>query len=265
MANLSEFSKKYISAIYKVYEDRPSRKSRRLGGSLIGQKCGRRVWYSFRHFKQEKFSGRMLRLFETGHTQEDKIIGALKAAGHTITGTGHDQIELTACNGHFVDKPDGIIDGKRVLEIKTMSEKKFKDFLRSGPPREHFIQMQMHGYLSGFKQCLYICENKNTSELGEYMVDIEKDTAEAILDRAERIISSPFPPAKIANSKAWFDCKYCPFIEICHGEEQPEKNCRTCQFSEPIKNGLWKCNKKNIDIQDTDEYPDCEDYLKIKG
>jgi hypothetical protein len=55
-----------------------------LGGSLIGRKCYRQLWYSFRWANTEKFNGRMLRLFERGHKEEFRFVNYLKMAGINV-------------------------------------------------------------------------------------------------------------------------------------------------------------------------------------
>ena len=52
-----------------------------LGASLIGDECKRKLWYVFRWVKQEKFEGRVLRLFNRGHKEEDRFIEWLEGIG----------------------------------------------------------------------------------------------------------------------------------------------------------------------------------------
>ena len=52
-----------------------------LGASIIGKKCARAIWYTFHWATNVKFEGRMLRLFNTGHIQEAKLLALLLAIG----------------------------------------------------------------------------------------------------------------------------------------------------------------------------------------
>ena len=52
-----------------------------LGISEIGENCSRKLWYKFRWFAFEEFSGRMLRLFQRGHREEERYINYLEAIG----------------------------------------------------------------------------------------------------------------------------------------------------------------------------------------
>ena len=49
-----------------------------LGGSLIGRKCQRALWYTFRWAAREQFKGRMLRLFLRGHREEFEFVRYLR-------------------------------------------------------------------------------------------------------------------------------------------------------------------------------------------
>jgi hypothetical protein len=52
-----------------------------LGASLIGNPCARALYYGFRWAHQEKFSGRMLRLFDRGHEEEFRFRDWLELLG----------------------------------------------------------------------------------------------------------------------------------------------------------------------------------------
>ena len=55
-----------------------------LGASLIGHECKRYLWYTFRWIKHNVHSGRLYRLFNRGHLEEDRIIKWLEGIGLTI-------------------------------------------------------------------------------------------------------------------------------------------------------------------------------------
>jgi len=264
MGNLEEFQQPFVTEIYRYYEAKHQRKSRRMGGSALGDKCDRKLWLSFRHAFTKKFDGRLLRLFETGHIQEDRIIEALRGAGHHIVGVGEEQHEFTACNGHFVDKPDGLMDGKYRLEIKTMSEKNFKLFKKNGMEYKHEVQCQMHMFLGDTPKLLYLAVNKNTDEVAQAKVTVNKEQARALIGRADRIINSPSAPDKISDDPNNFGCRWCDMKPICFEGVAPEESCRMCVFSQPASKGQWYCNKKCIEMIDTQGIIACGYYEAIK-
>lgn len=65
----------------KLERDQDVSGRRHLGGSLIGRKCKRELWYSFRWALPPRHSGRMLRLFNRGHREEDRFVEWLRSVG----------------------------------------------------------------------------------------------------------------------------------------------------------------------------------------
>lgn len=55
-----------------------------LGASELGEECWRKLWYGFRWVKQERFDGRMLRLFNVGHSAEPRFITYLRGIGFEV-------------------------------------------------------------------------------------------------------------------------------------------------------------------------------------
>ena len=106
-----------ITAIYKNYKDKRKNEHRpHLGGSQIGNECSRALWYQFRHAWTPLFEGRLLRLFETGDREEDRIVSNLRAVGVKVwerdPETGK-QVRFEACGGHFALSRWGRLQGKQ--------------------------------------------------------------------------------------------------------------------------------------------------------
>jgi hypothetical protein len=55
-----------------------------LGGSMIGAKCPRSLFYAFRRVAASYFQGRMLRLFQRGHEEEFKFVKYLRSIGAEV-------------------------------------------------------------------------------------------------------------------------------------------------------------------------------------
>ena len=74
-----------VAAIYRIYEDQPEEDRKYLGASTFGNECDRAMGYQFRlAHPPEEFDGRKLRLFQTGHREEARLIAELNEAGmHT--------------------------------------------------------------------------------------------------------------------------------------------------------------------------------------
>ena len=237
-----------------------------LGASVIGRPCAREVWYKFHWTNKEKFAGRMLRLFNRGHKEEDRFAGYLRSIGAEVWVTNPDDIDpetklerqfrVSEVDGHFGGSLDGVVRGLPefpnvpiLCEFKTHNDKSFKKLVEDGLMKakwEHFIQMQTYMHLKGLKLGLYMAVNKNDDDLFLTFVEPDPEQAERVIERARMIIYATEAPAKVNNSPGYWLCKFCSLNRICHFKDtsEVEQNCRTCVYSEPARDGSgnWVCN-----------------------
>lgn len=243
-----------IRKIYQGYEERRKNEHRpHLGGSQIGNECSRALWYQFRWFDTPKFDGRMLRLFETGDREEDRIVANLRAAGVKVWDRDPDtgkQVRFEAHGGHFALSLDGVGEGfpessaPHTLEFKTMNDKNFKAISRDGLQKSkpvYWAQCQVGMHLSGLDRCYFIAVNKNTDEMHGERVKLDKAEAMKLIAKAGEVIFSDKPPSKLSNDPSYFMCRFCTFKDVCHSGKPPEVNCRTCAHATPEKDGTWSC------------------------
>lgn len=226
-----------------------------LGASLIGHECTRFLWATFRWLKHEIFSGRMQRLFRRGHLEEARFLEYLRGVGFQVwdvTENG-EQHRVKACLGHFGGSLDGInrpplkyrINEPLLCEFKTSATGRgFNDLCENGvkvAKPQHYSQMCVYGKHYGFRNALYMCVNKNDDSLHIEIVELDWNHGAELETKAGKIIQSPYAPAKISNSPAFIACKHCVYNGICHHGEQPERNCRSCKFAQPIADSKWLC------------------------
>lgn len=258
MAQLPEPIHTTVAKIYQAYENDADDGNRpHLGASLIGRTCERQLWLTFRWAKAKKFSGRMLRLFETGQLEEARFVANLRRIGvevHDVQPDGT-QWRVSELGGHFGGSMDGAAVGLpeapktwHVLEFKTHNDKSFTDLVKKkvqAAKPEHYAQMQIYMGLTGMERAMYMAKNKNTDELYTERVDFDPVEFAKLMARAERIIRASEPPMRCSNDPSWFVCKMCHFAELCHGTEAPDVNCRTCAHSTPEMDGdaRWSCAK----------------------
>lgn len=261
MASIPQVLPATVRAIYEAYEKRRAGEPARgyLGASVIGHACDRYLWLSFRWAGAEQFDGRMLRLFDTGHRAEARFVDELRSIGATVHEVGEDgkQFAVEACGGHFRGHMDGAAIGLpeapkswHVLEFKTHNAKSFKELQAKGVRESkpmHWAQMQAYMLLTGMERALYLAENKDTAELYEERVKLDKPEAERLIQRAERLVAADEPPPRLSTDPAWHVCKYCPFHAQCHGTEAPAVTCRTCTHSTPHPGGTWGCSLQHLD------------------
>jgi hypothetical protein len=257
MAALPEPIHSTVNKIYQAYESDAEDGNRpHLGASLIGHACERFLWMTFRWVDSKKFSGRMLRLFETGQLAEARFVKNLRRIGvevHDVMPDGS-QWRVSDLGGHFGGSMDGACVGLpeapktwHVLEFKTHNDKSFADLLKNGVRKakpQHFAQMQVYMGYTGMDRAMYMAVNKNNDELYMERVDFDPVEFAKLKARAERVIKANEPPLRCSNDPSWYVCKMCDFHEHCHGEKAPQVNCRTCAHStaEMDGDGRWSCS-----------------------
>jgi hypothetical protein len=264
MADISEHIDPIVAAIYAQYEARgDSEKARTyLGASVIGKECKRALWYGFRWAAKERFDGRMMRLFQTGHLAEPRFVADLRAIGVTVFDvdpSNGKQFGFEGCGGHMRGHMDGCADkvpggGRKwhVLEFKTHSAKSFGELKKKGVKAakpEHFAQVNWYMGKSGMERALYLAVNKDTEELYSERIEFDPVEFERTNVKAESIIFAGEPPPKISEDPKFYLCNFCAFKPVCHGTKVPAKSCRTCIHATPERTGdaRWSCAKVNPD------------------
>ena len=268
-----------IYSHYKaVYGSEPARPY--LGASALGKSCSRQLWYGVRWAKPAEFPGRLYRVFQTGHLQEPRVVSDLRGIGCTVDEvdpkTGKQWSFSEESTGHHLaGNLDGQVTGvpgapkvKHVLEVKTSSDKYFKIMQKDGVEKakpEHYAQMQLYMHWSQCTRALYFVVNKDNEEIYTERVEYSHDKAHALIDKANAIIDSAVPPARLSEDPTWFECKFCDYQSMCHGQELPAVNCRTCAHSTPVKVGkaTWVCTKYESEIPVDGQREGCGGHLYI--
>ncbi len=79
---LEELLEEDVNKFCETYYEQGHRNH--LGASELGEPCWRKLWYGFRWTKQEWFDGRMMRLFNVGHSAEPRFVTYLKGIGFDV-------------------------------------------------------------------------------------------------------------------------------------------------------------------------------------
>jgi hypothetical protein len=210
----------------------------------------------------------MLRLFQTGHREEARIIQELRDNGiqvfsHTPDGK---QIHLQDPDcPHFSGSVDGVGYGfpghetdPVLIEIKTMATAGFKRLKMNGvkdTKPEHYAQMQMYMHWTQNTSApitiaKYLCTCKETDEIYEQEVSYLPESAEHYTRKAHEIIMSDRPPERIKNaSEKSYNCRYCDYIDLCIKKTKcAEVYCRTCAHWSPGDGPGGKCQNICGDI-----------------
>lgn len=250
-----------------------------LGASELGEQCFRKLYYKFRWFRKPSFDGRMLRLFNVGHMAEPRFITYLRGIGFEVKEFSEDgkQFRISGCKGHYGGSLDGMCKAPArynlpedliiLNEFKTNNTGKGyaavaeQDLSKAKP--KHYAQMCQYGEKYSLKYGLYMIENKNDSDITFRIIELDWNYGKALERKAEEIIFAQEPPPRIAENESFFDCRYCDFLEECHKEKPPEKNCRSCRHSIPVENAEWKCSRFEAIIPKDFVKIGCDSYNAI--
>lgn len=251
-----------------------------LGASEVGEPCWRKLWYGFRWVKLEHFSGRMMRLFNVGHSAEPRFVAYLRGIGFEVKeiddATGK-QFRISGAMGHYGGSLDGMCKAPAKYELsedliflnefKTNNTGKgYEDVEKLGVSKakpKHFAQMSQYGYKYGLKYGIYFIENKNDSDITIKIVELDWNLGKQLEQKAEQIIFSKEAPPRISENPAMFDCKFCSYQGICHRGETVEKNCRSCRNAMPVEDAEWKCTLHNANIPSDFIKLGCDQWLPI--
>lgn len=255
MATLPVLVSPTVEAIDEAYVlSNEERFPRRLGASILGRPCERQLWLGFRWVARGEHEGRMLRLLQNGHLEEQRMADDLRKAGlevHQVDPSTGSQFEFEFAKGHGVCKIDGAVLGVKeapktwhVWEAKTHNDRSWNEVKTKGvevAKPDHFSQCQIGMHKSGMKRALYEAKNKNDERLHmERLAHLPKfcDCLEA---KAERAVFAPKPPPPITEDVESWQCRFCDNKDVCHGDAAPLRNCRTCMHSSPVPGGTWSC------------------------
>lgn len=265
-----------LNAIYAAYVTEAGDGFRdHLGASIIGKECERALWYDFRWVTRGAFSGRMLRLFETGNREEDRLVRDLRRTGATVLDSDPEtgrQWRVESHGGHFGGSMDavalGLLEAPRtwhVVEFKTHGVKSFtplkKDGVQKSKP-QHWAQMQVYMHLAGLTRAMYVAVCKDTDEIYIERVRADPVESERFLVKARRVIDAARPPARISHDPSWWQCRLCDHHDHCHGGRIAETNCRTCLHSTPVDGG-WHCARWNGPLGSREQRRGCPAHLFI--
>jgi len=112
-----------------------------LGASIMGEACSRKLWNTFRWIKEAHYEGRMLRLFQVGHTAEPRFTEYLRGIGFEVRTHQPEILHFHPESGSYFlapefDPGDGLVEnvtGNPVHEAVASAEGiKRKQFRMSG-------------------------------------------------------------------------------------------------------------------------------------
>lgn len=248
--------------------------------SMLASECDRALWL-FLHWAPapEKFDGRMLKLFDSGHYHEAKMIEGLKAAGlevHEVDPDTGKQFLARALSGHVRGKLDGIVRGVpespakwHVFEAKSHGEKSWKPLDKAQSVKvgkvEHWVQIQVYLHIRGIDRALYVAVRKATDHLYCERIYYDPEFCAKLFARLERILRTDMPPAPISEKRNAPDCLFCKAKAVCSGLAFARLNCRTCLHASPDFSGdaAWSCQRWAKPLSPDEQRAACPAHLYV--
>lgn len=224
-----------------------------LGGSMIGRKCKRELWYGFRWVYTKKHPGWLQRLFNRGHMEEPRMVALLLMVGCQVwqIDENGNQYRIKGYKGHYGGSLDGVVRGlpdmpdvPMLSEFKTYNLKQFTKLVAKGvkvAKPEHFVQMNEYMHYWSLPWAVYIATCKDNDQLHIELIQYDPKMVKPIADKVIAIVDAYAPPPKINESASWWECKFCDFKEVCHKGHPVNMNCRTCKYARVENDSIWAC------------------------
>lgn len=210
-----------------------------LGGSRLGDPCARRLQYEYLDVPRDpgtEFSGQTLRIFAVGHVFEDLAIGWLRQAGFDVRtrNRGGEQFGFSVAGGRIQGHIDGVVVAvparaepvmavPALWECKSANARNWKEITRRGVTAAKPIyaaQIALYQAYMGLTEmpALFTAVNKDTSELHHELVPFDASLAQAISDKAVRVLQAcdagEWLP-RVAADPDHFECSHCPWRMRC--------------------------------------------------
>jgi len=217
-----------------------------LGASRLGVSCERALQYEYTHTPVDDgrdFSGRLLRIFEVGHTLEDLAIRWLRMAGFDLytRKVQGGQFGFSVAGGRIRGHVDGILNTgpadlgvsyPALWEFKTMNDKSWRDTVKLGVAKSKPVyaaqvavyQAYMEASIPGISAnpALFTAINKDTQEIWFELLPFDGGLAQRMSDRAVRVITATSASEvlpRFATTPTHMECKFCAWQDRCWGTQ----------------------------------------------
>lgn len=244
-----------IDLIDKAMQAKNKEQVRRqyLGASRVGEECHRRLAYEYHGTPKDEgadFKGKTLRIFDMGHDGEERMAQYLKLAGFDLQTHKEDgkQFGMADAEGKFKGHLDGIIHAgplpglkyPMLWENKALGEKSWNDVVKKGIKESkpvYYAQVQIYMAYFELESCLFTCLNRDSGDIHIEVIKVNVRDAQALIDKAVRIVTSANPEemGKLSKDPTDFRCKWCDFNKRCHATPavQPTPTVATPNWFRP--------------------------------
>ncbi len=269
MAVIPENQATTAAAIFKLHKDKAAAKphlKKYIAAGTLGHVCSRYTWFQFRSVLTVSIEPRILRLFETGHIEEARVLAELRRLPnieiytHAYDGSGK-QIAVEYANGHGKGYLDAVARGLpeapatwHVIDVKTVGAKRLSflnkcmgesptpgEALRKFSP-QYYGQGMLYMGMQNITRALFLFVCKDSDSIVGLRYEYDKSEFEKLMRRADETLNANEPPPPISFDALDWRCKFCDYQAVCHGTAAPRAHCRTCAHSTPTAGGQWHCS-----------------------
>jgi hypothetical protein len=206
-----------------------------------------------------------------------RVLADLRAIGCTVWDLDENgrQFGVSSQGGHLRGHLDAVVQGlpeapktAHLVDVKTINTKRFDELLKKGMEKLYpKYWAQAAGYMGHAKldRAMFIFICKDDDRIHTERFHFEQAVFDKFEARGARLIASAEPPPRISNDPSWMVCKFCHFSGLCHGDEAPASNCRTCAHATAELDGdaRWSCAHHNTDIDVEQQRKGCRDHRVI--
>ncbi len=202
--------------IDKFYLDKQKDKEQHHFYVTDAGKCPRAVFFKFKNAPRKGMEANILRLFDHGDYIHKLIMKSLLSTReiHVVAS------EVNIPPQEIISgRADAIIsDGKGlyVLDIKSINSMGFKYLAK--PKEENVSQLQLYLHYFKIPKGILLYVNKDNQELKEFMVGYNQFLSQSLIKGLTDIkinIDKNIVPSRIPSYPNDWQCRYCPFKQIC--------------------------------------------------
>lgn len=219
-----------------MQQARAKQEARRyLGASRLGVACERALQYEYAQAPVDygrEIQGRMLRIFERGHTVEDCMVAWLRDAGFDLRTRDRNgaQFGFSVADGRLQGHVDGVIVGGPegfaypcLWENKCLGGKSWRELekhqLAVAKPVYHAQVALYQAYLELHEHpALFTAVNADSMEIYAEFVPFDAALAQRMSDRAAKVITATDAGELLPRSFAeqtHFECRMCAWQDRC--------------------------------------------------
>jgi CRISPR/Cas system-associated exonuclease Cas4 (RecB family) len=115
------------------------------------------------------------------------------------------------------------------LEVKASGQKKYDEFVKLraewGEKRTlerwnegYYAQGQIYMRYFNLDRHYLVVALAGGRDMAACRTEFNPEYAERLVDKADRILQATSEPARVSDKPDFFQCRWCPFAKVCHGE-----------------------------------------------